>query len=398
MPISAAAAAAAARSMIGLPPLLGYLGKELVYEAALGAGLLAAIAVLANVFYVAAAVLVVRPFLGSRLVAPAEPHEGPPGLWLGPVLLGGLGLLLGLVPALARPLLAAAASSVAARPVEVELALWHGINPPLVLSAITLAGAALAYARRLPLRGLTLGGLAGRLGPARAYERALDAMNAVARIQTRLLQNGYLRYYVLTTLAATVALAGWALLGRPGRVWPGVRAEVRLYDVELAALILVAAVTAAASSSRFGAVAAMGVVGYGMALVFALYGAPDLAITQVVTDTLTVILFVLVFYHLPEFTRLSPDRARLRDMVVAVTAGALVTALVWAAMGTQGPPGVSGYFVEQSVPGGHGRNIVNVILVDFRALDTLGEIVVLALAALGVWALLRLGSGRRGDP
>jgi multicomponent Na+:H+ antiporter subunit A len=396
MPITAAAAGTAALSMIGLPPLLGYLGKELVYEAALGGRLVAVVAVLANVFYVAAAVVVVRPFLGAGTVAPADPHEAGPALWLGPVLLGGLGLLVGVAPALAQPLLSAAAASVVAEPVDVRLALWHGVDVPLVLSAITLAGAAVAYARRLALRSPVLGGLPARLGPARGYERALDAMNALARGQTRLLQNGYLRHYVLITIAATVGLAGWALLARPGRVWPVGAGEVQLYDVELAALMLLAAVTAAASSSRFGAVAAMGVVGYGMALVFALYGAPDLAITQVVVDTLTVILFVLVFYHLPEFTRLSPDRARLRDMLVALTAGALVTGLVWAAIGTEGPATVSGYFVEQSVPGGHGRNIVNVILVDFRALDTLGEIVVLALAALGVWALLRLGAGRGG--
>jgi multicomponent Na+:H+ antiporter subunit A len=119
--------------------------------------------------------------------------------------------------------------------------------------------------------------------------------------------------------------------------------------------------------------------------------------TQVVVDTLTVILFVLVFYHLPRFTRLSSDPARLRDMLVSATAGVFLTTLTWAAMNTASPARVSGYFVEQSVPRAHGRNIVNVILVDFRALDTLGEIVVLALAALGVLALLRLGKGRRGE-
>jgi multicomponent Na+:H+ antiporter subunit A len=397
MPITATAAGVAVVSMTGLPPALGYLGKELVYEAALSVPVLAAAAVLANVFYVAAAVMVVRPFLGARAATPAEPSEAPPSLWLGPVLLGGLGLLIGLAPAIAQPLLASAAASVLARPVETKLALWHGLNLPLLLSAVTLGGAAVAYAGRVALRQVSFGGVPARLGPTRAYERALDAMNAVARVQTRVLQNGYLRYYLLTTIAVTVTLAGYALLSRGGLVWPATGAAASFIDLGLATLILLAGFTATVSRSRFGAVAALGVVGYGMALVYALHGAPDLAMTQVVVDTLTVILFVLVFYHLPRFTRLSSDPARLRDLLVSATAGVFLTTLTWAAMNTASPARVSGYFVEQSVPRAHGRNIVNVILVDFRALDTLGEIVVLALAALGVLALLRLGKGRRGE-
>ncbi|MBI1735385.1 MAG: putative monovalent cation/H+ antiporter subunit A [Candidatus Rokubacteria bacterium] len=391
MPITAAAAGAAAVSMIGLPPALGYLGKELVYEAAAAVPVLAGAAVLANVFYVAAAGIAgVRPFVGPRLPTPTDPHEAPPSLWLGPVLLGGLGLLLGLVPGLGRPLLAPAAAAVLGQPVEMDLALWHGFNLPLLLSVVTLGGAAIVYAGRDALRRAAVGGIAARLGPARAYERALDAMNALARGQTRVLQNGYLRYYLLTTLAVTVGLAGYALLSRGGLVGPPAVAPASFFDAGLAALILLAGLTAAVSRSRFGAVAALGVVGYGMALVYALHGAPDLAMTQIVVDTLTIILFVLVFYHLPRFTRLSSDTARLRDLLVSLAAGGLLTALTWAALESPRPPPVSGFFVEQSVPGGHGRNIVNVILVDFRALDTLGEIVVLALAALGVFALLRL--------
>jgi multicomponent Na+:H+ antiporter subunit A len=396
MPITTTAAAMAAVSMIGLPPALGYLGKELLYESVLGTPLLVAVAVFANVFFAAAAVIVFRVFVGPSIATPVAPAEPPPSLWLGPVLLGGLGLLIGLTQVGAGPLLAPAGASVLGRPVEVDLALWHGFNLALLLSAVTLAVAVVVFAGRGPLRRAPGSGIAARLGPARVYEYALDAMNALARGQTRALQSGYLRSYLRITIAVTVALAGYALLTRDGIVWSRIE-EVEVYDIELAVLMLVAGFTAAVSRSRFGAVAALGVVGYAMALVFSLYGAPDLAITQVVVDTLTVILFVLVFYHLPEFTRWSGDPGRLRDVVVCLAAGALVTLLVWAVMETPEPAGISGYFVEQSVPGGQGRNIVNVILVDFRALDTLGEIVVLGLAGLGVFALLRLGSGRGRD-
>lgn len=131
-------------------------------------------------------------------------------------------------------------------------------------------------------------------------------------------------------------------------------------------------------------------MGYGVALVYVVYGAPDLAITQFLVETLTVILFVLVFYHVKDARRLSSTAGRVRDMVLAGAAGVLMSTLVLVATSVQYGEPISGYFAEQSVPGGHGRNIVNVILVDFRALDTLGEITVLAVSAVGVFALLKL--------
>jgi multicomponent Na+:H+ antiporter subunit A len=393
MPITATAAAAAAVSMAGLPPTFGYLGKELLYEVAHDHVALAAVAVLGNVLYVAAAALVLRPFFGPA-GGRAGPAEAPASLWIGPAVLAALGVVLGLAPAVARPLVAGAAGAVLARPVAPDLALWHGLTPAVALSALTLAGAAIAFRIRARLRGWALGGLPARLGPARGYAGALRALYAVAAAQTRVLQNGSLRWYLRVTLVVTIALAGWALLGRGAFAWPAAGPAATAFDVGLGALVLLAAFTATASTSRFAAVAALGAVGYGIAVVYALHGAPDLAMTQVVVDTLTVILFVLVFRHLPRFTALSSARTRVRDAVIAGAAGAFVTAAMWAAMTAGGPPPISGFFLEASVPGGHGRNVVNVILVDFRALDTMGEITVLALAALGVVALLRLGRGR----
>jgi multicomponent Na+:H+ antiporter subunit A len=157
--------------------------------------------------------------------------------------------------------------------------------------------------------------------------------------------------------------------------------------------------------SRLAAIAALGVVGYGVALIFVLFGAPDLAMTQFLVETLTVILFVLVFYHLPEPRAVSEQVARWRDAALAVAVGAVMTALVLVSTPEHYPP-ISAFFVENSVPRGHGRNVVNVILVDFRGLDTLGEITVLSVAAVGVYALLKLrrraqpesGGGKGGGP
>jgi multicomponent Na+:H+ antiporter subunit A len=152
------------------------------------------------------------------------------------------------------------------------------------------------------------------------------------------------------------------------------------------------------SRSRLSAVAALGVVGFGVALTFVLFGAPDLAMTQLMIETMTVILLVLVLYHLPGFARLSTQVQRRVDAVIALSAGAMMTLLVLVATSVEQFPPISGYFAENSYRLGHGRNIVNVILVDFRALDTMGEITVLSLAGVGVFALLKLRLGKEGRP
>jgi multicomponent Na+:H+ antiporter subunit A len=200
----------------------------------------------------------------------------------------------------------------------------------------------------------------------------------------------------MITVAATAGLTGYALVGRRTPTVAVNWSDLWFYEAGLAVLILLATLAAVLLKSRLAAIAALGVVGYGVALVFVLFGAPDLAMTQFLVETLTVILFVLVFYHLPEPRMVSERVARWRDAALAVAVGAVMTALVL--VGTpENYPSISAYFVENSVPRGHGRNVVNVILVDFRGLDTLGEITVLAVAAVGVYALLKLRRRADGD-
>jgi multicomponent Na+:H+ antiporter subunit A len=211
------------------------------------------------------------------------------------------------------------------------------------------------------------------------------------------LQSGLLRRYLLTILAAGVALVGFAFVGRgplPALNFP---LDVRPHEAAVVAIIIVAAFVAITTSSRLSAIAALGIVGYGVALIYVLFGAPDLAMTQVLIETLTVILFVLVLYHLPRFAMLSSRGTRLRDALIAGTAGILMSALTLAAFSVQNNVPLSDFFRETSYTEAHGRNIVNVILVDFRAIDTLGEITVLAIAALGIYALLRLRPRRTTD-
>ncbi|HEX2989610.1 MAG TPA: hydrogen gas-evolving membrane-bound hydrogenase subunit E, partial [Anaerolineales bacterium] len=301
-----------------------------------------------------------------------------------------LSVLFGIFPAIiSAPLITPAASAAIGEPTDVALALWHGLNPAFLLSVATVAvGAGLFAARDLLRAGLAR--LAWPWGPSFLYDRALNGLEALSRGLTRLLQNGYLRYYIMTLVIVATGLVGFTLFTRDGWNFPEGVIEIRFYEVALGVLILAAALVATIVQSRLAAVASLGVVGYGVSLIYILYGAPDLAMTQFLIESLTVILFVLAFYHLPQFTHLSPKGSRARDILIALLAGGLMTALVLSATGVLFYPSISNFFVENALPLGHGRNIVNVILVDFRAFDTMGEITVLGIAAIGVYVLLKL--------
>lgn len=397
MPWTAAAAGLAALSMAGLPPLVGFISKELVYEAALKVGwLLAALTALTlSLAVCVSAVVGVLPFWRRPPSLSERGHEAPPTMTAGPLILAGLGVMLGLNPGLvSRSLLGPAISATSGEPISLSLSLWHGFTPALALSATTvILGLALFLGWDSARQGLQRALPAW--GAERAYLAGLDALNTIARLQTRLLQSGYLRYYLLIIVLTTTAVGGFTFVYRGGLSWPVVSLEMRFYEIGLAALILLATLAVVVSPSRLGAVAALGTVGYGVALTYLLFGAPDLAMTQFLIESLTVILFVLAFYHLPRFAQLSPARSRARDALVAALAGGLMTTLVLSALGAHLSPSISHYFVETAVPLAHGRNVVNVILVDFRALDTLGEITVLSIAGIGVFALLKMRSEKQ---
>jgi len=398
MPKTAAIAVLAAASMAGMAPLFGFIAKELTYDAALDSGAVVAGAIFCgNWFFVCiAGVVGIAPFWGKLHDTTHAPHEAPFSLWLSPAVLAAMSLIIGLLPwVLSNSLLAPTVSITMGRPVTFDLALWHGITPSLVLSIVTFVAGAGLYLTRHRTREL-VNRISLNWGPTSLYALALTTLNDVAYRLTRSVQSGYLRYYLLTLVLTTIALISLGLAAGQGESWwlpqdlPSFGSlEVYFHELALAALIMIATVAAITSRSSLSAVAALGIVGYGVALVYLLFGAPDLAMTQFLVESLTVILFVLAFYHLPDLTVFSPPAARLRDALIALGAGALMTTLVLLSIGIQIHPSISQYFIDMALPLAHGRNIVNVILVDFRALDTLGEITVLGIAAIGVYALLK---------
>ena len=399
MPQVALAAGLAALSMAGLLPLAGFIAKELFYEATLHAPirpwLLSGVALAGNSLTVAAALLAgYLPFYGVLRDRDIHPHRVDLRLWLPPLLPALLGLLVGLFPAGFGTLLTApAVAQVVGSPVAVELALWHGFSPVLLLSLVTLGAGFCLYL--LCRRWGWLQRLPG-WDTEQLYDLLLERLPGFASSVTLHLQSGKLRYYLMTVTGVAVALMAGTLAVNSTADLRLPMPDGSLHEWLTALVILAGALFATITSSRLAAVAALGVVGYGVALIYIIFGAPDLAMTQFCIETLSIILFVLVLHKLPHFTLLSTTRARLRDLVVALGIGSVMTMLVWRAVSQPLIPSLSTWFMEQSLPAGHGRNVVNVILVDFRALDTLGEITVLAVAALGVYAMLKPRSGKGG--
>jgi multicomponent Na+:H+ antiporter subunit A len=305
-----------------------------------------------------------------------------------------LSLVFGIFPEWTGKTLAApSVSAVLAEAVKVKLALWHGITPMLILSLVTIGLGVVLYFAQKPVRALFQRlDLGAYIGPAKIYQASLLGLDRLAELQTRFIQNGSLPNYMLTVVIFSVLLIGAALLR--GTDWLDLlgawRGGLRFYEIFFPIIILAATVAVVRSKSRLAAVTALGVVGFGVAMIYMLFGAPDLAMTQFAIETLTVILFVQVIYRLPRFASYSRRRSRIRDAIVAISAGAMMTLLVLAVTSTELFSRLSPYFAENSYLLAKGRNIVNVILVDFRGIDTLGEITVLAVAAIGVFALMKL--------
>ena len=403
MPVTALAAGLAAASMAGLPPLFGFIGKELMYAGAvaaeLSAWLVGGALLAANALMVAvAAVVAFRPFwrpAGGRL--PHAPHEAPWAMLAGPVVLALLGAGFGLAPGVVEDrLVAPTVAAVSGGALEPKgLHLWAGVNLPLMLSLATFAlGLALYLGRAAASRALAR---ASVLDFDAGWDRALDGLKSLAAWQTRVLQGGVLRTYMRTVFAALLAALGATAVARglgPMDLSLADGGERMLKHYAVIALIVAGTGVVVATRSRIASIAALGAVGIGVALVFIMYGAPDVAITQLLVETLIVVLVAVIMLRLPYLVLPGVPEWRPWDAALALALGAAVTAILLAVLAAPLDPRLTEFFETAAWTEAFGRNVVNVILVDFRALDTFGEIAVVAVAAFGAYALLRTHTPR----
>lgn len=426
MPFTFAAGLVAALSMAGLPPLFGFLAKETLLAAAvhptlppLVASLLPWAAVLAGALMLAqAGLLIYETFIERAEDTSIHAHEAPRLMWLMPAIPALASLVISMLPGPKdeATFLAGAAAAAYGDKVKVSLGLWHGINVPLLLSAVAITLGSVIFYFRGPVRAFQ-SRLWPRLGFNALYQGVMTAIFRAARLATRL-QGGRLRIYLEVMVAATVVLV---LIFTGGRLLPdlslarlpatdfsGATALLRLFALLVA---VVAALASVVLQRDFGAVLALSASGLSMALLFALEPAPDVALVQIVVDILATVILVLALARLPRGQRAAAQRlaiselrsrrpiSLIRDLVVAGLIGLIVASLTYVAL-TSRPmrdSQVTPYYEANAKTQAEASDIVGAIVVDFRQLDTVIEISVFAAAGLGAYMLLRPAAAKSGD-
>jgi multicomponent K+:H+ antiporter subunit A len=398
MPVTATLAIVAAGAMAGVPLLNGFLSKEMFFAETVAHAvfgdrhwLLIAFVTMAGMLSIAYSARFIHDvfFNGEPVDLPRQPHE-PPRWMRAPVeVLVALCLLIGVLPGLSvEPLLTAAAgAALQMPPPHFELKLWHGFNLPLAMSAVAFIGGITIYVLRQPLFRLHD---ALPLAQSRvAFERAYETAAAASRYLLTRLDNGSLQRYLAVLIGSALIYAGWAFVSAPPGPQHGSRLPLDAASIgALAALALGAIGATVLHRQRLHAIVFVSVVGLVVSLTFVRFSAPDLALTQLTVEVVTIVLLLLALFYLPPPAPREDTRGRLlRDGMIALAAGGGMALLSYRLLSGSFET-ISDYYLVHSVPGGGGSNVVNVILVDFRGFDTFGEITVLTMAALGVHALL----------
>lgn len=382
-------------SSAGIPPSIGFIGKDLIYEASLhtsiNPGFLTTLAVLTNILMVFAGFAVgVKPFIGklpSNLKGVKKPN---PKMWIPPVLLSILSLLFGIFPGIIAPLVNGITHNISGEVLKIKL--WHGFNFVFLLSLVTIiVGLIIFYFWKQSNKKVSFIQKFDKIAPSNIIDQFVLYFKLISLVFTKTIQNGYLRKYVSNMMFVFTLIMAYHIFTSPFNfIHLSDLKTIGWNDISVVSIMFLAILFTVFSKSRLAAIAGLGVVGYAMCFIFVFYSAPDLAMTQFTIDTLTVILFVLVLYRLPKYLKLSNTRMRYRDGVIALSLGTMITLMVLEVMNETKDTAISEYYAENAYLLAKGKNIVNVILVDFRGFDTMVEVIVLSIAALGVFGLLKL--------
>jgi multicomponent Na+:H+ antiporter subunit A len=421
MPITFSLALIGAFSMAGLPPFNGFLSKEMFFTGMVNIlkldlfslstwGLLfPVLAWIASVFtFIYSMKLVFKTFTGKYKPEQLKkkPHEAPLGMLISPVVLGSLVIIFGLFPnILSHNLISPAMASILPSLLspgdmfDVHIYFWHGPTPELFMTLGVVILGILLYLT-LPKWERTYDLLPEKLTLNKLYDKGLESIQSGSFKLTRFYMNGYIRTYLVYIFAFFILILGYTLYKKDAFLIDTANvSSIGIYELVLSLLIVVATITILFAKSRLTSIILLGAVGYTVALFFVVFRAPDLALTQLVIETVSVALFLLCFYHLPKFKKEeSKIPFKLTNAVISIGVGAIVTAIALSSYSTKLFDSISQFYVDNTYIRAAGKNMVNVILVDFRGFDTLFEICVLAIASLGIFAMikLRLTRGKEG--
>ncbi|ABD56632.1 monovalent cation/H+ antiporter subunit A [Jannaschia sp. CCS1] len=395
MPITFLIGTVAALSMAGIPLFNGFLSKEMMLEEAshtdwfsspYAVPVMATIGALLSVAY--SLRFIFHVFLGPvRDDYPSKPHDPPFGMWAAPALLVTLVVIIGVAPFLAEGIVTAAANAVTGADLHPHLKIWHGVTPALWMSIIAVVGGATLLTIHRPFDRLW--NILPRPEAKAIFDRLVEAIVALARGISEGTHNGAISRYLAIFTVASVSL-GWIAYSSSGLSAPtrGLLPVPPVMAVGWVMLIVATISVVTMHHHRFRALVLIGIIGLSISAGFAYLSAPDLALTQISVETVTIMLLLLALHFMPKTTpKESPLGLKLRDAVIALGAGGGVAALAYAFLmrdiGT-----ISDYHLANSYEGGGGTNVVNVILVDFRGYDTFGEIIVLGIAGLVIYAMM----------
>ena len=411
MPISGTLALFGTFSMAGfpLPFLNGFYSKELFFDATLQleqnglsfssvlTTLIPYLAVFGSIFTFVYSIYLFFGVFGRKKdkssTLPIKPKEAKIGMLISPIVLVAGVIIIGLVPNLFNgSLITHAATSIKDTAVYDSIQFWHGFNTPLIMSLIVVVIGAILYVTKEKWENVYKA-VPGNLSFNRVYDRGLTSIDETSKKITQFYMNGSIRNYMLLIVGTMFVVSFIFMYATNGfSISFSDLAEITIIEVVVVIAIAIAAIGTIFSNHNVAAILILGITGYGVAILFVLYRAPDLALTQLVIETITVVLFLLCFYHFPKLRKRTESAGKKTvNLIVSVGFGAMMTMIALASFSTtNGFDKISEYFIETALPIGGGRNIVNVILVDMRGIDTLFEIAVLGLAGLTVFSLIKL--------
>lgn len=412
MPVTFTLALIGSFSMAGLPPFAGFLSKEMFFTAVLNIRQLdifspgafftifPVLAWIASIFTFAySMIMVFHTFFGKYQPEKLDkkPHEAPFGLLLPPVILALLAVITGFFPnILSGTLIVPGMNAIhpelaASSPFYVNIYFWHGFTAEvwMTLGVILLGIIVYRVYGRFSLvdkewrSGLTL---------TQVYDGSIRLVEGLSRAVTGLYMTGSMRHYLMYIFTLIIAVVGGTMLYSEGITFgQGSYAPVTFFEVVAVLVLLTGALAVPFAKSRVSAILLTGMVGYMVTLLFILFRAPDLALTQMIVEVVSVTLFLLCFRHLPKLKREKVKlRVKVPRLIIALGFGITMTLVALAALGSSPFESISTYYVENSYKLGGGKNIVNVLLVDFRGFDTMFEITVLGLASLAIYSMIKL--------